>query len=57
MQVCLVYTRIVHNTKTISEDIGEENKPGQRSSIFSKLPFSLLRFPDENNIAKLVGDM
>ena len=57
MQVCLVYTRIAHNTKTISEDMGEENKPGQRSSIFSKLPFSLLIFPDENNIAKLVGDM
>ena len=57
MQVCLVYTRIVHNTKTISKDMGHENKPGQRSCIFSKLPFSLLVFPDENNIEKLVGDM
>ena len=37
--------------------MGHENKPGQRSCIFSKLPFSLLVFPDENNIAKLVGDM
>ena len=37
--------------------MGEENKPDQRSCIFFKLSFSLLIFSDENDIAKLVGDM
>ena len=36
---------------------GEENKLEQRSCNFQKLPFSLLKFSDQNNIAKLVLDM
>ena len=37
--------------------LNEENKPDQRSCSFKKLPFSLLKFSDENNIAKLVVDV
>ena len=37
--------------------MGEENKPNQRTCIFFKLSFSLLIFSNENNIAKVVGDM
>ena len=37
--------------------MGEENKPDQRTCIFFKLSFSLLIFSNENNIAKVVGDM
>ena len=37
--------------------MGEVNKPDKQSCNFFKLPFSLLIFSDENDIAKLVGDM
>ena len=36
---------------------GEESKLDQRSCNFYKLPFSLSKFSDEYNIAKLAVDM
>ena len=65
MQTCLLYMEIIHNV-TESKNISvtfkkpgffseEKNKLDQKSVL--KIAVSLLIFSDENNIAKLVGDM
>ena len=62
MQACLLYIEINRVIKEVKYKqlpgfLSQENKFDQRRCNFKKMPFSLLEFSDENDVAKLVVDM